>query len=65
VRHASQPSPIIQNGQIAIRCDRTSGDSKGGVMISVSETIQPSEIHTIACNRIEAVNTTLFLENNT
>ena len=62
---ASQPSPLIQNGQIAIRCERTSGDSKGGVMISVSETIQPSQIHTIARNRNEAVSTTLILENNT
>ena len=33
----SQPSPIVQNGQIAIRCDRMSGDNKGGVMISVPE----------------------------
>ena len=33
----SDPSPILQNGQIAIRCDRASGDNKGGVMISVPD----------------------------
>ena len=37
-----QPSPIVQNNQIAIRCDRASGDNKGGVMISVPQYIQPT-----------------------
>ena len=26
-----QPSPVVQSNQIAIRCDRASGDNKGGV----------------------------------
>ena len=39
---ASQPSPAVQDNQIAIRCDRASGDNKGGVMISVPQDMQPS-----------------------
>ena len=49
---ASQPSPVIQ---IAIRCNRTSGDNKGGVTICVPQDMQPSQTCTIAFNGIEAV----------
>ena len=38
----SEPSPVVQDNQIAIRCDRASGDNKGGVMISVPEDMQPT-----------------------
>ncbi len=60
----SQPSPVVQDNQIAIRCDRASGDNKGGVMISIPECMQPSSTQRYASNGIEAVSTTL-LANNT
>ena len=60
---ASQPSPIVQDNQIAIRCDRASGDNKGGVMISVSKHMQPSNTITFTSNGIEAISTTLLLPN--
>ena len=40
----SDPSPILQNGQIAIRCDRASVENKGGVMISVPDGMQPTSM---------------------
>ena len=61
----SQPSPVVQNNQIAIRCDRASGDNKGGVMISVPQYIQPTNTYRYASNGIEALSTTLLLSNNT
>ena len=60
----SQPSPVVQDDQIVIRCDRASGDNKGGVMISIPEHMQPTNTHRYASNGIEAVSTTL-LANNT
>ena len=60
----SEPSPVVQDNQIAIRCDRASGDNKGGVMISVPEDMQPTHTHRYASNGIEAVSTTLLLLNN-
>ena len=60
----SQPSPIVQDNQIAIRCDRASGDNKGGVMISVPEHMQPTHTRRYASNGIEAISTTLLLANN-
>ena len=61
----SQPSPVVQSNHIAIRCDRASGDNKGGVMISILEDLQPTHTHTYASNGIEALSTTLLLANNT
>ena len=61
----SQPAPVVQSNQIAIRCDRASGDNKGGVMISIPEHMQPTNTHRYSSNGIEAVSTTLLLANNT
>ena len=58
---SSEPSPVVQ---IAIRCDRASGDNKGGVMISFPEDMQPTHTHRYVSNGIEAVSTTLLLLNN-
>ncbi len=30
-----EPSPVVHNNHITIRCDRASGDNKGGVLISM------------------------------
>ena len=62
----SDPSPVIlDDHNVSIRCDRASGDNKGGVMISISEDIQPSHTHRYASNGIEAVSTTLLLAGDT
>ena len=60
---ASQPSPIVQPNQIALRCDRASGDNKGGVMISVPQDMHPFDTHCFTSNGIETVTTTLLLSN--
>ena len=59
-----QPSPVVQSNQIAIRCDRASGDNKGGVMISVPECMQPTNACRYASNGIEAISITILLANN-
>ena len=61
----SDPSPVLQDHQIAIRCDRASGDNKGGVMISIPEHMQPTSTHRYASNGIEAVSTILLLPDTT
>ena len=61
----SEPSPIVQNNQVAIRCDRPFGDNKGGVMISIPDGMQPINTRRYAPNGIEAVSTILLLANNT
>ena len=57
----SQPSPPISHDPHCIRCDRASGDNKGGVMICVSQDIQPTESHSFTSSGIEALCTTLLL----
>ena len=59
-----RPSPVVQKNQIAVRCDRASGDNKGGVMISVPECMQPTNTRRYASNGIEAISTTILLANN-
>ena len=43
----SQPSPVLQNGQITIRCDRALGNNKGGVIILVSLAACTPLAHTV------------------
>ena len=56
----SEPSPIVQNNQVAIRCDRPFDDNKGGVMISIPDGMQPINTRRYASNGIEAVSTILL-----
>ena len=35
-----EPSPVVHDNHTNIRCDRASGDNKGGVMISISDNSQ-------------------------
>ena len=37
---SSQPSPRIKDDHVVLRCDRVSGNSKGGVLMSVPSTMQ-------------------------
>ena len=57
----SQTFPPLTHTPICIRCDRPSGDNKGGVIICVSRDIQPTESHSFTCSGIEALCTTLVL----
>ena len=59
----SQPSPVVQENQVALRCDRALANQKGGVMISVPQSMQPAHTSTFTTNGIEAVTTTLLLPN--
>ena len=59
----SQQTPIVQNNQVAMRCDRASGDNKGGTMISVPQYMQPCHSQRFASNGIEVVVTILSLSN--
>lgn len=59
----SQPSPVVQENQVALRCDRALANQKGGVMISVPQSMQPAHTSTFTNNGIEAVTTTLLLPN--
>ena len=56
--------PYSANNQITIRCDRASGDNKGGVMISLPQYIQPTNTYRYPSNGIEALST-ILLTNNT
>ena len=59
----SQQTPVVQNNQVAMRCDRASGDNKGGTMISVPQYMQPCHTQRFASNGIEVIITTLSLPN--
>ena len=61
--NVSQLSPIVQHDEIDIRCDRTTCESKGGVMICVASQMKPSNTQKFASNAIESVCTTLALPN--
>ena len=60
----TQPSPLIAHTPHCIRCDRASGDNKGGVMICVSQDIQLTESHSFTASGIEALCTSLVLPNS-
>ena len=53
----------MQKKQVAVRCDRASGDNKGGTMISVPQHMQPYHTQSFASNGIEVIITTLSLPN--
>ena len=60
----TQRSPLVLDNQIDIRCDRVTGDNKGGVIICCPQTMEPSRTHGAACHGIEAVSTILLLPNS-
>ena len=60
---ASQPSPSILDNQVTIRCDRQTGDNKGGAMICVPTHMQPCQTHSFTSNGIEVAYTTVTLPN--
>ena len=42
--NASQPSPVLLDDQIDIRCDRDTCDNKGGVLICVPRQMNPTHV---------------------
>ena len=56
---ASQLSPDIVNYQVKVRCDRRTGDNKGGAMICVPIHMQPCQTHSFieeACSNFTLPN---------
>ena len=53
----------LQENQVSIRCDRISGDNKGGTMISVQQHMQRCNTRLFTSNGIEVIVTTLTLPN--
>ena len=60
---ASQASPSILSDQVAIRCDRQTGNNKGGTMICIPRCMQPSQTFTFLADSIEVACCTLTLSN--
>ena len=58
--NASQPSPVLLDNQIDIRCDRVSCENKGGVLICVPNL---SNVQRFVTSAIEAVSATIQLPN--
>lgn len=58
-----QPSPNILNDQIVVRCDRQTGNNKGGTIICVRSNMQPYHTCLFTSNGIEIACTTLTLPN--
>ena len=51
----SQPSPHIKDDHVVLRCDRVSGNSKGGVLMSVPGTMKPSYTNILTSHGIEGL----------
>ena len=59
----SQPSPVLLDDQVDIRCDRLTCENKGGVLICVPRQMNPSNIQRFAVTGIEAVAAIIELPN--
>ena len=60
---ASQASPSIVNDQVAVRCDRQTGDNKGGTLICIPKQMDPTSLRALAFSGIEIACSTLTLPN--
>ena len=61
--NVSQPSPVLLDNQIDIRCDRVSCENKGGVLICVPSHMNLSNVQRFVTSAIEAVSATIQLPN--
>ena len=61
--NASQPSPVLLDDQIDIRCDRVTCETKGGVLICVPRQTNPTNVQRFATHGIEALSTTIHIQN--
>ena len=62
--NASQPTPLLLDDQIDIRCDRITNENRGGVLICVPSCMSPTNVHRFATTGIEAVSATIQLPNS-
>ncbi len=61
----SQRAPQLRNDYINLRCDRTSPNNKGGVLISIKESFNPQDTVPFNAHGIEGIMTKLVLPNGT
>jgi len=61
--NASQPSPILNNDQIDIRCDSITTENRGGVMKYIPNQMHLFNTQRFVTNGIEAMSVTLGLPN--
>ena len=59
----SQTSPHLRDDHIVLRCDRSSNNNKGGVMISAPKDMKPSQIDYICDFGVELIIARLLLPN--
>ena len=59
--NASQPTPVLLDDQVDIRCDRMTNENRGGVLICVPSHMSPTNVHRFATTGIEAVSATIQL----
>ena len=62
--NASQPTPVLLDDQVDIRCDRMTNENRGGVLICVPSHMSPTNVHRFATSGIEAVSATIQLPNS-
>ena len=62
--NASQPTPLLLEDQVDIRCDRMTCESKGSVLICVPSHMSPTNVQRFATTGIEAVSATIQLPNS-
>ena len=53
--NASQPTSVLLDDQVDIRCDRMTNESRGGVLICVPTHMSPTNVRRFATTGIEAV----------
>ena len=51
----AQPTPVVNTDHVVLHCDRAINDHKGGTMISVPHTMNPSKPVTFVANGIECL----------
>ena len=62
VRIATQPTPVLLDDHIDIRCDRVTSENKVGVLICVPSHISPTNVHRFVTSGIEAVSATVHYQ---
>ena len=61
----TQDSPNLREGHVVLRCDRTVDNTHGGVLLSIPQSMSPSNVIRINRNGIEVLATTILLSNYT
>ena len=59
--NAAQPSPVLIEDQVDIRCDRVTCENKGGVLMCVPSQMSPSNVQRFAVSGIETISATIEL----